>query len=105
MARAVRLLDVDHHQVRARVALDRTQRDAGLVVHEEAHLVLVHRLELEVGKRAEPGAQPLRDAEVGLRRPEPHVRVDVVDVREHGRVARDRVRRVAGEVDARQIGL
>lgn len=100
---AVGLLDIDHHEVGVRMGLDGTLADIGLVAHEGLHHVLVHRLDLDVGEVGEARAQALRDAEVGLRTPEPDVVVDVVDVGENRRVARDVVGTVAGEAHHREV--
>ena len=104
MLGSVGLLDVDHHQVGVGMVPDRVLADVGLVAHEGLHHVLVHRLDLDVGEVGEARAQPLRNAEVSLRTPEPDVVVDVVDVGQHRRVARDEVGTVAGEAHDRKIG-
>ena len=98
MLGSVRLFDVNHQQIRVGIALDRSQGKARLVVDKSAHLIFINRLHFEVGK-IEARAEPLRNAEIGLGRPETDVGVDVVDVSQNGEIPGDGVSRVTCDVD------
>jgi len=99
MLRTVRLLDIDHRQIGVGVLPDGPLGDIRLIPDERLDLIMVCGLDLDVGEIGEAGAQPFRNAEVGLRPPEADIVVDVIDRGDRSGVARDEVSAISHEAN------
>src|SRR5258706_5377911 len=70
MLGAVRLLDVDHDKVGVGVLPDGPHGNIGLIADERLDLILLRRLQFDIGESGEAWAQPFRNAEIVLGPPE-----------------------------------
>lgn len=108
MPRTVRLLDVDHDEIRIRKSRNRPQAYSCLIFREFANQFSIDRLEFgirECGKAGGRGIDALDDAKIRLWLPETNIVVNIIHVAQNGSVARNETDRAARQMNDGEIGL